>query len=149
MRRRTGSRAAKAALGRRAASLQRDLWVLGVVARPTLPRYRSTARLGEWQRTILVGVALDTNAAWLTATGRERKAIDRRGIPWRPRGGDATPLTRAQVACISRALQRLEELGFVLRVRRKGSRRTVYVALTHGGWYVAQWLLGERLPAAP
>ena len=149
MPRRTGSRAAEAALGRRAASLQRDLWVLGVVARPTLPRYRSTARLGEWQQTILVGVAVDTNAAWLAATERERKAIDRRGIPWRPRGNDPTPLTRSQVACVSRALQRLEELGFVLRVHRRTSRRTLYVALTHGGWYVAQRLLGERLPAAP
>ena len=149
MARRMDSKAAEATLGRRAASLMRDLWILGVVERPTPPRYRSSARLGEWQRTILIAVAQDTNAAWLAAPERERKLIDRRGIPWRPRGGDPTPHTRAQVACISRALKRLEELGFILRVHRRTSGRTRHVTLTQRGWYVAQWLLGARLAAAP
>src|SRR5215207_4899504 len=149
MARRRGAKAAEAALGRRAASLMRDLWIMGVVERPTPPRYRSTARLGEWQRTILVSVAQDTNAAWLAATARERTSIDRRGIPWCPRRGDASPHTRSEIACISRALQRLEALGLVLRVHRRTSRRTRYVTLTHGGWFVAQRLLGVRLPAAP
>ena len=149
MARRIGSKAAKAELGRRAASLQRDLWIMGVVERPTPPRYRSTARLGDWQHAILLCVAQDTNAAWLVATERERQSIDRRGIPWCPRGGDATPHTPSQIACISRALKRLEELGFVLRVHRRTSGRTLSVALTQRGWYAAQWLLGERLAAAP
>ena len=149
MQRRTGARAAEAALGQRAASLMRDLWVLGVVERPTPPRYRSTTRLGEWQQTIRVAIAEDTNAAWLAAAARERKAIDRRGIPWRPRGDDPTPPTPSQRACISRALKRLEEQGFVLRGHRRTSGRTLSVTLTQRGWYAAQWLLGERLPAAP
>ena len=149
MARRRGARAAEAALGRRAASLMRDLWIMGVVERPTPPRYGSATRLGDWQQTILVGLAYDTNAAWAAATEQERRAIDRRGIPWRPRGNAATPLTRSEIACISRALQRLEALGLVLRVHRRTSRRTRYVTLTHGGWFVAQWLLGVRLPAAP
>src|SRR5215207_8333417 len=149
MARRSGARAAEAALGRRAASLMRDLWIMGVVERPTPPRYGSATRLGDWQQTILVGLAYDTNAAWAAATEQERRAIDRRGIPWRPRGGDATPHTRSQAACISRALKRLEEEGLVLRVHRRTSRRTRYVALTQRGWFVAQRLLATRLPAAP
>ena len=149
MARRTRSKAAEAVLARRAASLMRDLWRLGLVEGPTPARSRSTTRLGDWQCTILVAIAQDTDAAWLAAAARERQAIDRRGIPWRPRGTDPTPLTRSQVACISRALKRLEELGFVLRVHRRERRRTRYVLLTQRGWYVAQRLLGERLAAMP
>ena len=147
--RRTGLNADEAAVARRLASLLRALAAPGSAARPSPPRHRSTVRLGDWQRTILVAVARDTTAAWLAAPDRERRAIDRRGIPWRPRDGEGLPLTRAQAACVSRALRRLEDEGFVLRGRRPGSGRTVSVALTRRGWSVAQRLRGERLPAAP
>ena len=60
-------------------------------------------------------------------------ALRRAGTPYRLTAGELTRRCRVTPGATTQRVQRLEEDGYVERVREDHDRRTVYVALTPGG----------------
>ena len=60
-------------------------------------------------------------------------ALRRAGAPYRLTAGELTRRCRVTPGATTQRVQRLEEDGYVERVREDHDRRTVYVALTPGG----------------
>ena len=60
-------------------------------------------------------------------------ALRRAGTPYRLTAGELTRRCRVTPGATTQRVQRLEEDGYVVRMREDHDRRTVYVALTPGG----------------
>jgi hypothetical protein len=89
------------------------------------------ARLSRLQRRILRQLRAREAWIWASGDGRAQIALFAWGIPWRP-GAHYARWTASRRAAYSRALQRLEQRGLLLRVRRgrqRRSRRTTHVRL--------------------
>src|SRR4051812_14453398 len=60
-------------------------------------------------------------------------ALRRAGTPYRLTAGELTRRCRVTPGATTQRVQRLEQVGYVERVRDEHDRRTVYVGLTPGG----------------
>ena len=91
------------------------------------PIWRLGAALQRARSTALSGFGLDQSR--LDVLGALRRA----GTPYRLTAGELTRRCRVTPGATTQRVQRLEEEGYVERVREEQDRRTVYVALTPGG----------------
>lgn len=87
-----------------------------------------------------LGAALErARSAALAEFGLDQSRLDvlgalrRAGTPYRLTAGELTRRCRVTPGATTQRVQRLEEDGYVERVREDHDRRTVYVALTPGG----------------
>jgi DNA-binding MarR family transcriptional regulator len=91
------------------------------------PIWRLAAALQRARAGALAGFGLDQSR--LDVLG----ALRRSGTPYRLTAGELTRRCRVSAGATTQRVQRLEEDGYVERVRDEHDRRTVYVALTDGG----------------
>jgi DNA-binding MarR family transcriptional regulator len=95
--------------------------------RVVTPIWRLAAALARARTDALAGFGLDQSR--LDVLGALRRA----GTPYRLTAGELTRRCRVTPGATTQRVQRLEQDGFVARVRDEHDRRTVYVALTPGG----------------
>jgi len=95
--------------------------------RVVTPLWRLAAALGRARAEALAGFGLDQSR--LDVLG----ALRRSGPPYRLTAGELSRRCRVTAGATSQRVQRLEQDGYVARVRDEHDRRTVYVALTPGG----------------
>ncbi|WP_331529261.1 MarR family transcriptional regulator [Nocardioides sp.] len=91
------------------------------------PIWRLAAALQRARAGALAGFGLDQSR--LDVLGALRRA----GTPYRLTAGELTRRCRVTPGATTQRVQRLEQHGYVARVRDEDDRRTVYVALTPGG----------------
>jgi DNA-binding MarR family transcriptional regulator len=91
------------------------------------PIWRLGAALERARSKALAGFGLDQSR--LDVLGALRRA----GTPYRLTAGELTRRCRVTPGATTQRVQRLEEDGYVERVRDEHDRRNVYVALTPGG----------------
>ena len=91
------------------------------------PMWRLTAALQRARAGALAEFGLDQSR--LDVLG----ALRRSGSPYRLTAGELTRRCRVSGGATTQRVQRLEEEGYVDRVRDEHDRRTVYVALTPDG----------------
>jgi len=95
--------------------------------RVVTPIWRLAAALERGRARALAGFGLDHSR--LDVLGALRRA----GTPYRLSAGELTRRCRVTPGATTQRVQRLEDDGYVERVRDPHDRRTVYVALTSGG----------------
>ena len=95
--------------------------------RVVTPIWRLAAALERARARALATFGLDESR--LDVLGALRRA----GTPYRLSAGELTRRCRVTPGATTQRVQRLEEDGYVARVRDQEDRRTVYVALTPGG----------------
>lgn len=95
--------------------------------RVVTPLWRLAAALGQARTDALAGFGLDQSR--LDVLG----ALRRSGPPYRLTAGELSRRCRVTAGATTQRVQRLEQDGYVARVRDEQDRRTVYVALTPGG----------------
>jgi DNA-binding MarR family transcriptional regulator len=95
--------------------------------RVVTPIWRLAAALGRARTEALAGFGLDQSR--LDVLG----ALRRSGPPYRLPAGELSRRCRVTAGATSQRVQRLEQDGYVARVRDEHDRRTVHVALTPGG----------------
>jgi DNA-binding MarR family transcriptional regulator len=95
--------------------------------RVVTPLWRLAAELQRARAAALAGFGLDQSR--LDVLGTLRRA----GTPYRLTAGELSRRCRVTPGATTQRVQRLEEDGYVARVRDEDDRRTVYVALTSGG----------------
>ena len=95
--------------------------------RVVTPIWRLAAALQRARAEALAEFALDQSR--LDVLGTLRRA----GTPYRLTSGELTRRCRVTPGATTQRVQRLEQDGYVERVRDVHDRRTVYVALTAGG----------------
>lgn len=91
------------------------------------PLWRLASRLEAARKAALAPYDLDQSALDVLGTLR------RSGPPYRLTVGELTLRTRVTTGATTQRVSRLEDAGFVRRVREKPDRRTVYVELTPRG----------------
>lgn len=95
--------------------------------RVVTPIWRLAAALERARARALAEFGLDHSR--LDVLGALRRA----GTPYRLTAGELTRRCRVTPGATTQRVQRLEEGGYVERVREERDRRTVYVGLTAGG----------------
>ena len=95
--------------------------------RVVTPIWRLGAALARARAQALAGFGLDESR--LDVLGALRRA----GAPYRLAAGELARRCRVTPGATTQRVQRLEQDGYVERVRDEHDRRTVYVALTPGG----------------